>query len=68
MNTEELLQKIARLESLNDQLLTELKSVDALVRKIGFDDGLTTLKSAAQELLDEERLNSEDEANPPLAS
>lgn len=47
----ELLQIIARLESLNDQMQTELTNVDALLRAVGFDEGLTTLKSAALECL-----------------
>jgi hypothetical protein len=50
----ELLKKIAELESYNDQLQTEIRYLDTLLRKVGFSDGLKTLKSAAHELLTED--------------
>lgn len=43
----ELNQEIARLESVNDQLLTELKYVDQLMRQVGFTEGLATVKATA---------------------
>jgi hypothetical protein len=43
-------EKIAKLEFQNDQLVTELEYVDSLLRKVGFTDGLSSLKVAAQEL------------------
>ena len=46
--------KMAELESINDQLSAEIKYLDQLLKQVGFDEGLKTLKSAAQELLDEE--------------
>jgi hypothetical protein len=46
--------KLAELESINDQLSAEIKYLDQLLKQVGFDEGLKTLKSAAQELLDEE--------------
>ncbi len=46
-----LLRKIARLESMNDQLVTELRYIDQLARSLGFAQGLITLKSAALEML-----------------
>lgn len=46
-----LLGQIARLESINDQLQTEITSVDALLRAVGFEEGLATLKAAAFECL-----------------
>jgi len=47
---QKLLQKIAYLEFVNDQLSTELSYVDRLLRAVGFTEGLTTVKQAAQEL------------------
>ncbi len=51
---EKLLKRISELESLNDQLASELRFLDDLLRKVGFDQGLITLKSAAQELIQHE--------------
>lgn len=52
----EMQKKLAELESINDQLMAEIKYLDQLLRQVGFDEGLKTLKSAAQELIDEEDL------------
>ena len=49
-----LLERIAQLEFLNDQLTAELHYVDRLLRSVGFSDGLNSVKSAAQELFDYE--------------
>lgn len=57
MKEEELIQKIARLESMNDQLASELQFIDDVARKIGFINGISTLKSAAMELLEEQQNN-----------
>lgn len=51
---EELKRRISELESINDQLAAELRYLDELLKEIGFEDGLITLKAAAIELLDEE--------------
>ena len=51
-NTEQ--QKIAYLEFVNDQLISEIHYVDRLLKIIGFPDGLETIKSAAQEVIEEE--------------
>jgi endonuclease III len=48
--------KMAELESINDQLSAEIKYLDQLLKQVGFDEGLKTLKSAAQELIEEEDL------------
>jgi hypothetical protein len=48
--------KIAYLEFVNDQLMSEILYVDRLLRLIGFPDGLQTIKSAAQEVIEEEDL------------
>jgi hypothetical protein len=52
MTKSQLLKKIAYLESLNDQLSTEVVYVDQLMRLIGFSEGLVTVKATAQEILD----------------
>lgn len=49
-----LFKKIARLESINDQLLSERNYIDHLMRLIGFTEGLETVKLSAQELLEKE--------------
>ena len=49
--------KIAYLEFVNDQLVSEIHYVDRLLRLIGFPDGLETIKSAAQEVIEEEDLS-----------
>lgn len=55
MSNDELLRKISELESMNDQLLSELRYLDGLLREVGFEEGLKTLKFAANELIDEDR-------------
>ncbi|NGX28758.1 MAG: hypothetical protein K940chlam1_00945 [Candidatus Anoxychlamydiales bacterium] len=62
MDKKDLLAKLAKLETINDQLVTELEYLDLLVRQIGFENGLTTLKSAALELIEEN-----DDEEPPFA-
>lgn len=57
MSKEQLLKKISELESINDQLSTEIRYLDTLLKKLGFEKGLTTLKSAAKELLEQDKQN-----------
>ena len=52
MTKSQLLKKIAYLESINDQLSTEVVYVDQLMRLIGFSEGLNTVKATAQEIID----------------
>lgn len=55
MDQEERLKKrISELESLNDQLLTEMQYLDRLLKEVGFENGLQTLKIAALELLEQD--------------
>jgi hypothetical protein len=54
MEEEGLKQRIAKLESVNDQLTAEIRFLDEIARKLGFEHGLKTLKEAALELLDEQ--------------
>ena len=68
MNQDKLVKKIAQLESINDQLISELLYLDTIARQLGFQHGLKTLKSAAQELIDEqknEELNDDEDNYPP---
>lgn len=51
MTEVQLLQKIAVLESINDQLSTEVTYIDQLMRLLGFADGLETVKLSARELI-----------------
>ncbi|HLB52915.1 MAG TPA: hypothetical protein VJK48_04330 [Chlamydiales bacterium] len=60
MDKEKLLQKVAKLESINDQLTAELDYLDQLVRELGFAEGIKTLKSAALELLEEQKKKKEE--------
>ena len=51
----DLLKKVAKLESVNDHLLTELGYVDHLMRLVGFAGGLETVKLTARELYESEQ-------------
>lgn len=62
MTKAQLLKKIAVLESLNDQLTTEVEYVDQLMRLLGFSEGLLTVKCTAQEILENGYLE-EDQSN-----
>lgn len=59
MEKEKMLKRISELETINDQLLTELNYLDQLLKQIGFEQGLITLKAAAQELIEEENQREE---------
>lgn len=48
----ELRAKLARLESINDHLVTEIMELDALMRLVGFSSGIHTVKATATEILD----------------
>lgn len=52
MTKAQLLKKIAYLESINDQLATEVSYVDQLMRLLGFSEGLVTVKATAHEILE----------------
>ena len=52
---EELIKRISELESLNDQLSAELRYLDGILKEVGFEEGLKTLKSAALELLEQDK-------------
>ena len=66
MHMKKLLEKLAYLEFVNDQLSTEISYVDKLLRSIGFSEGLKTVKSAAREIFEEEnREATQGEDVPP---
>jgi len=51
MENEKYEKKIAQLESLNDQLQAEFTNLDLILRELGFEKGIVTLKEAAKEML-----------------
>jgi uncharacterized membrane protein YebE (DUF533 family) len=51
MKNNALVKKLAKLETINDQLAAEIHYLDQLARALGFAEGLKTLKSAALEML-----------------
>jgi hypothetical protein len=57
-DVEQMKKRISELESINDQLSAELRYLDNLLKEVGFEEGLTTLKFAAIELLEEEEERS----------
>jgi hypothetical protein len=62
MTKAQLLKKIARLESIQDQLVAELQTLDVMLKAVGFENGLATMKAAATELasmLEKEEQNSD---------
>ena len=65
MNKSQLQQKIERLESIHDQLESELIYVDALLRSVGFPQGLESAKEVALELLEDSNQGNtvEDQTN-----
>lgn len=71
MKHKSLLKKVAKLESVNDQLATEISYLESLTKSLGFAQGLKTLKEAALELLEQDQRKTskrEDEANPPCSN
>ena len=52
MDRANLLAALARLESQNDHMVTEMEDLDALLRAVGFSEGIVTLKLAVREVLE----------------
>ena len=46
-----LARKVARLESINDHLKSEITQLDTLMRLVGFSGGIKTIKLAAEEII-----------------
>jgi hypothetical protein len=59
MEKDEMLKRIAELESLNDLLVAELRYLDDLLKQLGFQEGLKTLKYAAKEMLEQDKSEEE---------
>lgn len=55
MGEDQLKRRISELETVNDQLLTEMEYLNWLLKEVGFEEGLATLKYAAEELLEQDR-------------
>jgi hypothetical protein len=55
MKNPDLSKKLAKLETINDQLAAEISYLDQLARSLGFAEGLKTLKSAALEMLETDK-------------
>jgi cell division protein FtsB len=70
MKEKDLHKKLAKLETMNDQLAAEIQYLESLTRALGFVDGLKTLKAAAKDMLesDHKKLKTEGGANPPLSN
>ncbi|CDR33022.1 hypothetical protein [Criblamydia sequanensis] len=51
MTKAQLKRKIALLESINDHLQTEVSYMDELMKMVGFQHGLETVKAAAGEII-----------------
>lgn len=57
MTKAQMLKKIAKLESINDQLITEVAYVDQLMKMVGFAEGIETVKATAKEIIDKGLIN-----------
>lgn len=55
MTKAQLLKKLAILESVNDQLESELTYVDSLLKSVGFPYGIASAKDVALEILKSEK-------------
>lgn len=62
MTKEQMLKKISELESINDQLLAEIRYLDQLLKEVGFEEGLKTFKCAARELIEQDKRLDEEES------
>ena len=60
MEDRDLEKEIARLESVNDQLLTEISYIDELLMLSGFSRGLESLKEVAIEMIEYPDCEGED--------
>lgn len=56
---EELKKNISRLHYANARLLQELQEADTILKRVGFDEGLKTVRSAAEEILRQKHENNE---------
>lgn len=56
MSQEDLLKKVAQLESVNDYLISELEEINTLLKKVGFREGTESLKEGIKEILEDEEM------------
>jgi hypothetical protein len=71
MKNKTLMRKLAKLEFINDQLVSEISYLERLTKSLGFAEGLKTLKEAAIELLEQDGkkvAKEEGGANPPKSN
>lgn len=59
MDDKEMRRKIAYLEFVNDQLISEMEDIDEMMRSIGFADGLETVKETAWNLYESDQDEAE---------
>ncbi|MDE3046362.1 MAG: hypothetical protein KGJ02_06940 [Verrucomicrobiota bacterium] len=64
----ELLKKIAKLETINDQLAAEIHYLEELTRALGFAEGLKTLKAAALDMLETDQKPNVQSEEPPAST
>lgn len=55
MDDSEMRRKIAYLEFVNDQLISEMEEIDDMMRFIGFAEGLETVKETAWNLYESDQ-------------
>jgi hypothetical protein len=63
-SVQELEKQIHYLEYANDQMLKELAEADVLLRRIGFDNGLQTVKETAKEIIRIQQERKEQKDDP----
>lgn len=51
MTEDQMLKKCEKLEALNDDLLTEIQTMNTLLISIGFPQGLNSLKDVAKDVI-----------------
>jgi hypothetical protein len=66
MTKAQLLKKIAYLESVNDQLSTEVTYIDQLMRLVGFPSGIAGVKATAEEMVEKGYLPGDEEEEEQL--
>jgi len=61
MNQQQIQSEIARLESINDQLETEISYIDELLRISGFTRGIESLREVAIEMIEHPDFEDDDD-------
>ncbi len=55
MREKQLEKRLAKIESLYDQLLADVDNLNSLLIELGFEEGIVTLRQAAKELLEKKK-------------